>query len=326
MYAQSTLPPACGWAAPAPRPCAREQRERFRPSSRSPHARDPSPAFFQPSPPWRQWKWGLAPVEPVPGQRTSSPDAAAQSRTNRMRRREPAMGGTQGLSALLTGRGRRAVSLGLSFFLSGGRDRAPLSPIVCRESASYRDTSGRVPRASPSKQRLRTPGSGVFESLPGDTPRQRATIGGPWKGHFRCPGAWFLWSRKMAPRAARVWSGWWLLLLPLLGLAGASGPRTLVLLDNLNLRETHSLFFRSLKGEIGARWIGEVPEPGDTDPSPSHPCWPSRSDLPPGGWWGDGGRTVMVSAVVVSLCLLSASAPSFSFSRSRLCTHIQDRR
>ena len=40
MYAQSTLPPACGWAAPAPRPCAREQRERFRPSSRSPHARD----------------------------------------------------------------------------------------------------------------------------------------------------------------------------------------------------------------------------------------------------------------------------------------------
>ena len=75
----------------------------------------------------------------------------------------------------------------------------------------------------------------------------------------------------MAPRAARVWSGWWLLLLPLLGLAGASGPRTLVLLDNLNLRETHSLFFRSLKGEIGARWIGEVPEPGDTDPSPSHP-------------------------------------------------------
>lgn len=94
MYAQSTLPPACGWAAPAPRPCAHEQRERFRPSSRSPHARDPSPAFFQPSPPWREWKWGLVPVEPVPGQRTSSPDpdpnAAAESRTNRMRRREPA--------------------------------------------------------------------------------------------------------------------------------------------------------------------------------------------------------------------------------------------
>lgn len=130
----------------------------------------------------------------------------------------------------------------------------------------------------------------------------------------------------MAPRAARVWSSWWLLLLPLLGLAGASGPRTLVLLDNLNLRETHSLFFRSLKGETGARGDGKVPEPRDTDPSPSHLRWPSRSDLPPGGWWGDGGRTVTVSAVVVSLCLLSASAPSFSFSRSWLCTHIQDRR
>ena len=199
------------------------------------------------------------------------------------------MGGTQGLSALLTGRGRTAVSLGLSFFLSGGRDCAPLSPIVCREPASHRDISGRVPRASPSKQRFRTPGSGVFEPLPGDTPRQRATIGRRWKGHFRCPGVWFLWNRKMATCAARVWSGWWLLLLPLLGLAGASGPRTLVLLDNLNLRETHSLFFRSLKGEIGARWIGKVPEPGDTDPSPSHPSWPSMSDLPPGGWWGNGG-------------------------------------
>jgi len=46
--------------------------------------------------------------------------------------------------------------------------------------------------------------------------------------------------------AARVWSLLWLLL-PLLGPASASGPRTLVLLDNLNLRETHSLFFRSLK-------------------------------------------------------------------------------
>lgn len=44
----------------------------------------------------------------------------------------------------------------------------------------------------------------------------------------------------------------WLLLL-LLGSALASGPRTLVLLDNLNLRETHSLFFRSLKGERGVQ-------------------------------------------------------------------------
>lgn len=96
----------------------------------------------------------------------------------------------------------------------------------------------------------------------------------------------------MAPRAARVWSSWWLLLLPLLGLAGASGPRTLVLLDNLNLRETHSLFFRSLKGETGSRGGGKVPEPRDTDPSPSHPSWPSRSDLPPGPGGGMGaGRS-----------------------------------
>lgn len=55
--------------------------------------------------------------------------------------------------------------------------------------------------------------------------------------------------------AARVWSLLWLLL-PSLGLVGASGPRTLVLLDNLNLRETHSLFFRSLKGETGVRGGG----------------------------------------------------------------------
>lgn len=49
---------------------------------------------------------------------------------------------------------------------------------------------------------------------------------------------------------ARAWSLLWLLL-PLLGLVCSSGPRTLVLLDNLNLRETHSLFFRSLKGKSG---------------------------------------------------------------------------
>lgn len=55
--------------------------------------------------------------------------------------------------------------------------------------------------------------------------------------------------------AVRAWSILWLLL-PLLGLVGASGPRTLVLLDNLNLRETHSLFFRSLKGETGVRGGG----------------------------------------------------------------------
>lgn len=52
--------------------------------------------------------------------------------------------------------------------------------------------------------------------------------------------------------ATRAWSLLWLLL-PLVGPVCASGLRTLVLLDNLNLRETHSLFFRSLKGETGVR-------------------------------------------------------------------------
>ncbi|XP_007934057.1 dolichyl-diphosphooligosaccharide--protein glycosyltransferase 48 kDa subunit [Orycteropus afer afer] len=49
-----------------------------------------------------------------------------------------------------------------------------------------------------------------------------------------------------AGTAARAWCILWLLV-SLLGPACASGPRTLVLLDNLNVRETHSLFFRSLK-------------------------------------------------------------------------------
>lgn len=61
----------------------------------------------------------------------------------------------------------------------------------------------------------------------------------------------------MEPRAAAcVCPFLWLLLLSFLGRVGASGPRTLVLLDNLNLRETHSLFFRSMKGETGVRGGG----------------------------------------------------------------------
>lgn len=64
-------------------------------------------------------------------------------------------------------------------------------------------------------------------------------------------------SRKMeSGAAARVWTVLWLLQLSSLGQVCASGPRTLVLLDNLNLRETHSLFFRSLKGETGVRGGG----------------------------------------------------------------------
>ncbi|XP_004024875.3 dolichyl-diphosphooligosaccharide--protein glycosyltransferase 48 kDa subunit [Gorilla gorilla gorilla] len=67
-------------------------------------------------------------------------------------------------------------------------------------------------------------------------------------GYFRYAGAGsFGRRRKMEPStAARAWALFWLLL-PLLGAVCASGPRTLVLLDNLNVRETHSLFFRSLK-------------------------------------------------------------------------------
>lgn len=71
----------------------------------------------------------------------------------------------------------------------------------------------------------------------------------------------------MDPRlAVRAWPlcG---LLLAALGCVCASGPRTLVLLDNLNVRDTHSLFFRSLKGERRAER--------------------SRGHGP--GWGGDGG-------------------------------------
>uniref|UniRef100_A0A8C6H4L8 Dolichyl-diphosphooligosaccharide--protein glycosyltransferase 48 kDa subunit n=1 Tax=Mus spicilegus TaxID=10103 RepID=A0A8C6H4L8_MUSSI len=68
------------------------------------------------------------------------------------------------------------------------------------------------------------------------------------EGRFRCPGAGLgCWEMKMDPRlAVRAWPlcG---LLLAALGCVCASGPRTLVLLDNLNVRDTHSLFFRSLK-------------------------------------------------------------------------------
>lgn len=88
------------------------------------------------------------------------------------------------------------------------------------------------------------------------------------EGRFRCPGAGLgCWEMKMDPRlAVRAWPlcG---LLLAALGCVCASGPRTLVLLDNLNVRDTHSLFFRSLKGERRAER--------------------SRGHGP--GWGGDGG-------------------------------------
>lgn len=70
---------------------------------------------------------------------------------------------------------------------------------------------------------------------------------------------------KMVPRlVVRTWPLFGLLLAAL-GCVCASGPRTLVLLDNLNVRDTHSLFFRSLKGEHRAE------------------------DTHGPGWGGDGG-------------------------------------
>lgn len=55
------------------------------------------------------------------------------------------------------------------------------------------------------------------------------------------PGA----GEKMAAAAARLW---WLLAA---AAAAGAGPRTLVLLENGSLRDTHSLFFRSLAGRGG---------------------------------------------------------------------------
>jgi len=50
---------------------------------------------------------------------------------------------------------------------------------------------------------------------------------------------------KMAAAEVRLW---WLL--AAVAAVGA-GPRSLVLLENGNLRDTHSLFFRSLAGRAG---------------------------------------------------------------------------
>lgn len=51
------------------------------------------------------------------------------------------------------------------------------------------------------------------------------------------------------------------LLLAALACVCASGPRTLVLLDNLNVRDTHSMFFRSLKGERCGEGMAGVGKP-----------------------------------------------------------------
>lgn len=83
-------------------------------------------------------------------------------------------------------------------------------------------------------------------------------LGDGRRGTFGVQVLGFFGWRKMKPGApVRAWSFLWLLQLLLsLNLVYSSGPRTLVLLDNLNLRETHSLFFRSLKGETVVRGGG----------------------------------------------------------------------
>lgn len=125
---------------------------------------------------------------------------------------------------------------------------------------------------------------------------------------------------------SRAWYLLWLLLF-LLSLVCASGPRTLVLLDNLNLRETHSLFFRSLKGETevqgGGGWESgrKVPEARVSAilllgfHEGTAQVWPTSGVV----------GSVVQSCSVVSLCVPSASAPCFLLhqtgalnSRSRL--------
>lgn len=81
---------------------------------------------------------------------------------------------------------------------------------------------------------------------------------------------------KMDPRLViRAWPlcG---LLLAALSCVCASGPRTLVLLDNLNVRDTHSLFFRSLKGEHRAE--ARTARVGAETAAPSEGC--SRDSSP----------------------------------------------
>lgn len=107
------------------------------------------------------------------------------------------------------------------------------------------------------------------ESAPGARPRRTQIASGwnsttPSRDWLTLDGTsgvqvlgFFGRNRKMeCGPAARAWTLLWLLQLSSLGQVSASGPRTLVLLDNLNLRETHSLFFRSLKGETGVRGGG----------------------------------------------------------------------
>lgn len=70
--------------------------------------------------------------------------------------------------------------------------------------------------------------------------------------------------RGAGKMAAAVLQLWWLLAAA--AAAGAEGAaRTLVLLENSNLRDTHSLFFRSLAGRARGAGRGRRAEAGGGD-------------------------------------------------------------
>ncbi|KAF6108200.1 dolichyl-diphosphooligosaccharide--protein glycosyltransferase non-catalytic subunit [Phyllostomus discolor] len=141
-------------------------------------------------------------------------------------------------------------------FPLGGRSRASLQPIQFRGSACYRGTSGSAPGFYCPSGGNRRPAPAYPDHFRVELHNPEQQLGNLTRG---TSGAQvlglFCRSRKMKPGVTtRARSVLWLqLLLPQLLLlhsllpVDASGPRTLVLLDNLNLRETHSLFFRSLK-------------------------------------------------------------------------------
>lgn len=201
-------------------------------------------------------------------------------------------GGAYGHSALLIGQSYGAVSLELALFPGGG---GTSTSAYSTNKVQRLRPDGALPAAFPAS--LSVP---VAAWAPGVTEypdhfqvvlRFYERPLGIREGRFRCPGAGLSdWEMKMDPRVAvRAWTlcG---LLLAALGCVCASGPRTLVLLDNLNVRDTHSLFFRSLKGErpgegmagVGA-WI-EAPSDSSSrdsssDPLPQLPVFFSRPGL-----------------------------------------------
>lgn len=140
-------------------------------------------------------------------------------------------------------------------FPLGRRSRAPFPPIGFRGSSYNPGTSGDAPGSYPPSSGSGQPAPAFRDHFRVELHDHEPRLGDCRQGTSGVQVLEFFGSRrKMEFRcASRAWSLLCLLQLPLLVLVGASGPRTLVLLDNLNLRETHSLFFRSLKGETGVR-------------------------------------------------------------------------